>query len=50
MPLDRVSEVGGSRLGSFYEAKLDDGTVVPVSRSRYAKLKEHIMLRSMKLM
>lgn len=35
-----IKKMGASLFGQTYEAVLDDGTVVPVSRSKYAKLKK----------
>lgn len=49
VPVDRIRQLQSSKFGSSYEAYLDDGTVVPVSRGKYAKLKEFIMQRSLRL-
>ena len=42
VPLANIQAVGASRFGQTYEAKLEGGTSVPVSRSRYGKLKEEM--------
>ena len=49
VPVDRIRQLQSSKFGSSYEAYLDDGTVVPVSCGKYAKLKEFIMQRSLRL-
>lgn len=49
VPVARIRQVTTARFGTSYEAHLDDGSVVPVSRNRYAKLKEFILRRSIHL-
>lgn len=49
VPVARIRQVSSTRFGTSYEAHLDDGSVVPVSRSKYAKLKEFILRRSIRL-
>lgn len=49
VPVARIRQVAATKFGTSYEARLDDGSVVPVSRNRYAKLKEFILQRSMRL-
>ena len=49
VPVSRILQVKGAKFGNTYEARLDDGTTVPVSRNKYVKLKEHLMLQSMRL-
>lgn len=48
VPVARIRQVTSTKFGASYEAHLDDGSVVPVSRNRYAKLKEFILQRSMR--
>lgn len=50
VPVERILQVKGTKFGNTYEARLDDGTTVPVSRSKYAKLKEYILAQSMRLL
>lgn len=50
VPVARIQQVQGTKFGNTYEARLDDGSTVPVSRSKYSKLREHIMRRSARLM
>ncbi len=40
--LSSITQVSSSKFGQTYEARLSGGTVVPVSRGKYAKLKEEI--------
>lgn len=49
VPVARIQQVQGTKFGNTYEASLDDGSTVPVSRSKYSKLREHIMRRSARL-
>lgn len=49
VPVARIRQVNSTVFGTSYEALLDDGTKVPVSRSKYARLKEFILQRSMRL-
>ena len=49
VPAARIKQVNSTRFGTSYEAVLDDGSVVPVSRNKYPKLKEFMMKRSTKL-
>lgn len=49
VPVDRIRQLKSSKFGSSYEAYLDDGTVVPVSRGKYGKLKEFLLQRSIRL-
>ncbi len=49
VPVARIQQVRATKFGTSYEACLDGGGVVPVSRSKYAKLKEFILQRSMRL-
>lgn len=49
VPVSRIMQVQGTKFGATYEARLDDGTTVPVSRNKFAKLKEYLMRRSMRL-
>lgn len=49
IPLENIREVGSSKFGQTYEAVLDDGTVVAVSRSRYGRLKEELKQMSIPL-
>lgn len=42
IPTGSVQIVGNSKFGQTYEAILDDGTVVPVSRGKYKSLKEEL--------
>ncbi len=49
VPVSRIMQVRGTKFGTTYEAILDDGTTVPVSRNKYAKLKEYLMIQSMHL-
>ncbi len=44
IPLGNVRQVNASKFGQTYETQLDDGTVIPVSRSKHAKLKEALEL------
>lgn len=41
-PLSNIRAAGASRFGQTYEAELEGGARIPVSRSRYAKLKEEM--------
>ena len=50
VPLARILQVKGTKFGNTYEACLDDGTTVPVSRNKYAKLKEHMMTQCLRLL
>lgn len=47
--VERIQQVRATKFGTSYEACLDNGSVVPVSRNKYAKLKEFILDRSMRL-
>lgn len=49
IPISRIQQVQGAKFGNTYEARLDDGSTVPVSRNKYAKLKEYIMRRNTRL-
>ena len=49
VPAGRIKQVSSTRFGTSYEATLDDGSVVPVSRNKYPKLKEFMMKRSTRL-
>lgn len=49
VPVARILQVRGTKFGTTYEAELDDGTTVPVSRNKYAKLKEYLIRQSMHL-
>ena len=49
VPVGRIRQVASTKFGTSYEARLDDGSVVPVSRNRYARLKEFILQRSTRL-
>ncbi len=49
VPVARIRQMRAAKFGNSYEAVLDDGTAVPVSRNKYAKLKEYILHRSMRL-
>lgn len=49
VPAARIVRVQSARFGNSYEAILDDGTFLPVSRAKYAKLKEYISARSLRL-
>lgn len=49
VPVSRIKQVNSTRFGTSYEAALDDGSIVPVSRNKYPKLKEFMMKRSTKL-
>lgn len=40
--MGNIKHVNSSRFGQTYEATLDDKTVVPVSRSKYGKLKSEL--------
>ena len=42
IPMGNIKHVNSSRFGQTYEATLDDKTVVPVSRSKYGKLKSEL--------
>lgn len=48
-PLDRIRQMKLSKFGSTYEAVLDSGDVIPVSRNKYGQLKEAIIRRSVHL-
>lgn len=50
VPVSRIQQVQSTRFGNTYEARLDDGSSVPVSRNKYAKLKEYILRHSMHLL
>ena len=50
VPVSRIQQVRGTKFGNTYEAQLDSGVTVPVSRNKYARLKEHMLKRSMRLM
>lgn len=49
VPVGRIQQVRGTKFGTTYEAELDDGTTVPVSRNKYARLKAYLMQQSMHL-
>ena len=49
VPVARIRQVKSTAFGTSYEALLDNGTVIPVSRNKYAKLKEFILQHSMRL-
>ncbi len=49
VPVGRIRQVVSTKFGTSYEAHLDDNSVVPVSRTRYAKLKAFILQRNMRL-
>ena len=49
VPVSRIRQVNAAKFGTSYEAVLDNGGVVPVSRNKYAKLKEFILKRSVHL-
>ncbi len=42
IPIHGIQKVGASSFGQTYEAVLDSGMTVPVSRGKYAKLKEEL--------
>ena len=44
IPLGDIRQVSASMFGQTYEAVINGDTVVPVSRSKYAKLKEELKL------
>lgn len=44
IPLSDIRQVSASMFGQTYEAELGTDTVVPVSRSKYTKLKEELKL------
>lgn len=44
IPLGNVRQVNASMFGQTYETLLDDGTIIPVSRSKHVKLKEELEL------
>jgi len=48
-PAARIASVQSARFGNSYEAVLDDGAFLPVSRAKYVKLKEYISNRSLHL-
>lgn len=50
VPVERILQVKGTKFGNTYEARLDDGTTVPVSRNQYAKLKESMTMQCMRLL
>lgn len=50
VPAARIVRVQSARFGNSYEAILDDGTFLPVSRAKYAKLKEYISAQSLRLL
>jgi two-component system LytT family response regulator len=50
VPVARILQVKGTKFGNTYEARLDDGTTVPVSRNQYAKLKESMMMQCMRVL
>ena len=50
VPVARILQVKGTKFGNTYEAHLDDGSTVPVSRNKYAKLKECMMMQCMRLL
>ena len=49
VPVSRIQQVRATKFGNTYEAVLDTGAAVPVSRSKYAKLKDYMLRRSMRL-
>lgn len=49
IPIERISKVNSSKFGNTFEAVLDDGSVIPVSRGKFSKLKEHISAQSLRL-
>ena len=49
VPIARITRVRAASYGNSFEATLDDGTIIPVSRGKFAKLKEHVNIQSMKL-
>ncbi|MBR4906224.1 MAG: response regulator transcription factor [Clostridia bacterium] len=49
VPVSKIRQVNTVKFGTSYEALLDDGGTVPVSRNKYAKLKEFILQNSMHL-
>ena len=49
VPVSRIRQVSSTQFGTSYEATLDDGSVIPVSRSKYPKLKDFMLKRSTKL-
>lgn len=44
-----IASVQPARFGKSYEARLADGTFIPVSRTKYAKLREYMGMRAVKL-
>lgn len=44
IPLGDIRQVRASMFGQTYEAILEEGTVVPVSRSKYGRIKEELKL------
>lgn len=49
VPVAKIRQVRSTAFGASYEAVLDDGSVVPVSRQKYPKLKEFLLRQSMRL-
>lgn len=50
VPISKITRVRAATYGNSFDALLEDGTVIPVSRGKFAKLKEHIYRESLKLM
>ncbi len=50
VPISRITRVRSSTYGNTFDAVLDDGTIIPVSRGKFAKLKEYVNIQSLKLM
>ena len=44
IPVGDIRQVSSSMFGQTYEASLEGDTVIPVSRSKYARLKEELKL------
>ena len=49
VPISKIKQVNATVFGTSYEAVLVDGSKVPVSRNKYARLKDYILRQGMRL-
>ncbi len=48
VPISRIIRVRAASYGNSFDAVLDDGTKLPVSRGKFAKLKKYLNIQSLK--
>lgn len=49
VPVEHIQQVRSTKFGNSYEVCLDQGSVIPVSRSKYSQLKDFLLYRSLRL-